>query len=210
MNQLLERQGRDFQDEDARYAYADAVVNALVSAQIKALRDDRGLSQEKLAELIGTKQSGISRLERVDYSAWKIETLRKLARAFGVRLRIGFEEFGTLIDDISGFSEANILPRKFEDDPAFKKPFVESSLAVNAVAAEVPSAPHYECVGDYELRCGLATLSDQIPPSAVAASGNSSTSLATPSAGRMTRKPAISELQIPGGNSSHPMTTAGY
>ena len=121
MNQLLERLSADFTDEDARYAYADAVINAFVSAQIKALREDRELRQEDLAELIGTKQSGISRLEKADYSSWKIETLSKLARAFGVRLRISFEEFGTLVDDVAGFKEKNLLPQKFENDPAFKK-----------------------------------------------------------------------------------------
>lgn len=121
MNELLERLSRDFQDEEGRYAYADSVVNAFVSAQIKALRENRDLSQEKLAELMGTKQSGVSRLERADYSAWKIETLRKLARAFGVRLRISFAEFGTLLEDIGGFKDHNLLPRRFEDDPAFQE-----------------------------------------------------------------------------------------
>jgi transcriptional regulator with XRE-family HTH domain len=120
VNQLLERVGNDFKDEEARYAYADSVVNAFVSAQIKALREDRDLNQEELATLIGTKQSGVSRLERSDYSAWKIETLRKLARAFGVRLRISFEEFGTIVDEVSGFTSDRLLPRKFENDPAFK------------------------------------------------------------------------------------------
>jgi len=121
VNQLLERLGKDFKDEDNRYVYADTVTNAFVSAQIKALKEDRKLSQAELAELIGTQQSGISRLLRLDYSAWQIETLRKLARAFGVRLRISFEEFGTLMDDVSGFNKKNLLPRKFEDDPAFKE-----------------------------------------------------------------------------------------
>ena len=120
MNQLLDRLKSDFQNEDARYEYADSVVNAFVSAQIKELREDRDLSQGKLAELIGTKQSGVSRLERSDYSSWKVETLRKLARAFGVRLRLGFEEFGTILDDVAGFEPKDLLPRRFEDDPVFQ------------------------------------------------------------------------------------------
>jgi transcriptional regulator with XRE-family HTH domain len=102
-----------------RYVYADTAVNALVSAQIKALREDRKLSQKELAELVGTKQSGISRLEKADYATWKIETLRKLARAFGVRLRISFDEFGTLPPDLRGFTEDRLCPRRFEDDPVF-------------------------------------------------------------------------------------------
>jgi ribosome-binding protein aMBF1 (putative translation factor) len=92
VNELLERLKEDFQNEEARYAYAESVANAYISEQIKKLREDRGLSQEELAALIGTKQSGISRLQSRDYSAWKVETLRKLAKAFGVRLRISFED----------------------------------------------------------------------------------------------------------------------
>src|SRR5260370_25107235 len=98
VSELLEQLRKDRQNEEARYAYADTVSNAFVSAQIKGLREERELSQEELANRIGTKQSGISRLEKADYSAWKVETLRKLAKALGVRLRIRFEEFGTLVD----------------------------------------------------------------------------------------------------------------
>ncbi len=144
---FIEQLKHSLATEEARYAYADTVTNAFVSAQIKALREDRELSQEELAELIGTKQSGISRLERADYSAWKIETLRKLARAFGVRLRIGFEEFGTLIEDIGSFKEKNLLPHKFEDDPTFKD---NSKPKVEEIAAEISPAtnPANRTLGD--------------------------------------------------------------
>lgn len=117
MNELLEELKKDLQEEESRYAYADTVTNAFVSAQIKALREERGLSQQELAGLAGTKQSGISRLEKSEYSAWKVETLRKLAKALGVRLRIRFEGFGSLVDEIKGFNEENLVPKRFEQDP---------------------------------------------------------------------------------------------
>ncbi|HEV8041846.1 MAG TPA: helix-turn-helix transcriptional regulator, partial [Bryobacteraceae bacterium] len=119
VNELLDRLREEFRDEDSRYAYADSVANAFIAAQIKALREERKLTQEKLAELTGTKQSGISRFQKAEYSGWKVETLRKLAKAFGVRLRISFEEFGTLPTDVGGFSKERLAPRKFEDDPIF-------------------------------------------------------------------------------------------
>ena len=135
MNQLLERLKGDLQDEEARYSYADSVTNAFVAAQIKALREDRDLNQEELAGLIGTKQSGISRLERADYSAWKVETLRKIARAFGVRLRIRFEGFGSLPDEVGGFDRTNLAPHKFEDDPAFKETNESGHARIQGLAA---------------------------------------------------------------------------
>jgi DNA-binding XRE family transcriptional regulator len=116
MSQLLENLRATFRDEDSRYAYAEAHLNASIASQTKKLRGD--MSQQELAEKIGTKQSGISRLENANYSSWKVETLRKLARAFGVRLRISFEEFGTLIPEIETF-EKRLQPRKFENDPVF-------------------------------------------------------------------------------------------
>jgi len=114
---FIEQLRRSLDNEDLRYVYADTITNAFISAQIKALREERELSQLELAKLIGTQQSGISRLEKSDYSAWKVETLRKLAKAFHVRLRIRFEEFGTLIDEAGGFNEGVLCPERFEEDP---------------------------------------------------------------------------------------------
>jgi hypothetical protein len=48
-----------------------------------------------------------------------VETLRKLARALGVRLRISFEEFGTLPDEFESFRRENLLRAPFEHDPVF-------------------------------------------------------------------------------------------
>ncbi len=117
MDELIERLCRDLHNENLRHVYADAITNAFVSAQIKGLREQRNLSQEELGALIGTQQSGVSRLEKTDYSAWKVETLRKLAKAFGGRLPIRFEGFGSLVDEITGFTDEHLLPATFENDP---------------------------------------------------------------------------------------------
>ena len=134
MDKVLERLKTEFQSTEARYAYADSVTNAFLTAQIKALREDRRLTQEKLAELVGTKQSGISRWQNSGYSNCKVESLRKFAEAFGVRLRIRFEEFGTLPDEVNGFDERSLTPRRFEDDPAFNEPSKELAKIAGASA----------------------------------------------------------------------------
>ena len=125
----------ELRDEDYRYAYAEEFLNTLVATQIKVLREQRDLTQQELADLIGTKQAGISRLENVNYSAWKTETLRKLARALGVRLRITFETFGTLLDDGARFSPQNLERPEFADDPAFQEQ-VAASAPVKQAAVE--------------------------------------------------------------------------
>lgn len=49
--------------------------------QLTSLRDKRELSQARLAELIGTKQQAISRLEDPSYASHTLRTLRQVAEA---------------------------------------------------------------------------------------------------------------------------------
>src|SRR5438045_2161128 len=95
---------REFQDPEYRYAYAEDFLNTWIATQIVTLREQRGLSQTKFGELIGTKQPGVSRLENVNHSTWETGTLKRIAKALGVRLRISFETFGTLIDEDKKFN----------------------------------------------------------------------------------------------------------
>jgi transcriptional regulator with XRE-family HTH domain len=120
------------EDEEYRYAYAEDFLNTYIATQIKVLRDEREMKQEDLAQAIGTKQSGISRLENVNYSNWKTETLKKLARAFGVRLRISFETFGSLLSEDAEFSREALKRPKFEDDPVFKPQGISAEMEEQA------------------------------------------------------------------------------
>src|ERR1039457_3125984 len=119
MRASRERPPRAFRDEEYRYAYAEDFLNTWVATQIVTLREQRGLNQTELGELIGTKQPGVSRLENVNHSTWKTETLKKIARALGVRLRISFETFGALLDEDSHFSRDFLMRPRFEDDLSF-------------------------------------------------------------------------------------------
>lgn len=130
MNKTIERlKGLS---EDARYAYADSISNTFFTAQIKTLQEERGLTQEKLAELVGTQQSGISRWLNTGFATCKIESLRRFSKAFGVRLRVSFEEFGTLPDDVQGFTKERLAPRKFEEDSAFREASIEEPTSVDS------------------------------------------------------------------------------
>jgi transcriptional regulator with XRE-family HTH domain len=140
VDKVLGRLKAEFAGKESRYAYADTVINAFLAAQIKALREDRGLTQEDLAELVGTQQSGISRWLNSGFSSCKIESLRKFARAFGVRLRVSFEEFGTLPSDVGGFTKERLAPRRFEDDPAFKNGIASGEENGSALLQRAPTA----------------------------------------------------------------------
>ena len=57
--------------------------------QLTRLRISKGLSQAELAELVGTKQPGIARLESGKTEP-KLSFLRRVAKALGYRLEIRF------------------------------------------------------------------------------------------------------------------------
>lgn len=112
----------EFQDEDYRYAYDEEFSNARMATQIKVLRESKQptLKQVELAERAGMKQSRISELENVNYNSWSVSTLRRLARALGVRFFFGFESWGELLPEIKSFSRDSLERPSFDEDTAFK------------------------------------------------------------------------------------------
>lgn len=59
-----------------------------IAFQVYDLRKKAGLTQKQLADLVGTKQSNIARLESADYTAYTLTTLEKITRALKARLEI--------------------------------------------------------------------------------------------------------------------------
>src|SRR5712691_1038092 len=122
MNMYRGRLMKELQDEDYRYAYDEEFANSRMATQIKVIREQHeGMTQAKLAEKAGMRQSRISALENVDYSAWSISTLRRLARALGVRLSFKFESWGELLSEVDTFSREALQRPDFEHDPAFEE-----------------------------------------------------------------------------------------
>jgi transcriptional regulator with XRE-family HTH domain len=118
MSTLAERLIEDFADKDFAHGYMEDHGNAVIAAQIRALREQRGLSQKALAELAGMKQASISRLEDVDYDAWTVKTLRKLAEAFDVHLKVAFAPFSESILDVTNLNRDALQVRPREEDLA--------------------------------------------------------------------------------------------
>jgi len=63
-----------------------------IGDQIKELRRKKGLNQSELAELVGTSQSTIARLENPDNFSYSLKTLLKIAEALDMELVISFRE----------------------------------------------------------------------------------------------------------------------
>jgi ribosome-binding protein aMBF1 (putative translation factor) len=64
--------------------------NSDVAEKVYQMRKEAKLTQKQLAELIGTQQSVISRIEDADYDRHSLSILRRIARALGKKLVIEF------------------------------------------------------------------------------------------------------------------------
>lgn len=73
---------RAWQELDTEFTLLEALIKA---------REEAGLTQEELAERIGTKQPALSRLEKGGFRKANIETLRKIAHALDHRLVVKLE-----------------------------------------------------------------------------------------------------------------------
>lgn len=136
MNQLLRKLRETFLDKDYRYAYAESFMNSYIAAQIKTLREENALTPEELARTLGTRKGTISRIEDVSYESWTIDTLKKIARALGVRLKISFEEFGTLVREIENFRREELTRMPFDRDPVFLSGSSPSSIDTVALGLQ--------------------------------------------------------------------------
>jgi len=110
MNSTLQR----IKDKVRRNKYIANQIRMGLRFQMRALRKDRNLTQAELAELIGTKQSVISRVESRDADKLSIPTLLKLAEALDVGLVVRFEPIDTVAGWYDNLSPEKLAPQKSE------------------------------------------------------------------------------------------------
>jgi transcriptional regulator with XRE-family HTH domain len=166
---LRNRLKRQLRDKQFRHAYADEHLNLSISTQIKTIRESQQMSQAAFAERVGTKQAGVSRIESANYSGWSIALLRRLAEAFDLRLRVSFEEFGTLWKEVDNFNRESLHRREFDNDPEFK----EATATAQAMAVPrsnvvpIDTLPHP--VGAINLQSDIRQHYERMPPGAAGA-----------------------------------------
>jgi transcriptional regulator with XRE-family HTH domain len=142
--------------------YRDAFVGSQISIglpfQIRALREQRGWKQSRLASEAGMLQPRISAMENPGGAKFNLETLRRLASAFDVALVVRFVPFGELVDWSERFNPDTFSIPNFEDDPALKEQALQepgevaAAEATQAVALKLPATAK---VGDLS-RLGIS------------------------------------------------------
>jgi transcriptional regulator with XRE-family HTH domain len=147
VHNIVTKLRQELRDPEYSEGYAESFLNSFVATQIKVIREQRDMTQAELAREIGTTQAGISRIENVNYSSWSFRTLIKLARAFHVRLKVSFEPYGTLPDEVVSFDRKNLERVKREEDPGLMP--TEKSLVKPSARSRI-----YEDLFAYEQSVG--------------------------------------------------------
>jgi ribosome-binding protein aMBF1 (putative translation factor) len=75
-------------DPELRELIEEETMNAQVARMIYEARTRAGLTQQQLAELVGTKQSVIARLEDADYEGHSLSMLQRIATALNQKLEM--------------------------------------------------------------------------------------------------------------------------
>ena len=84
-DRFLERKLKD-PEYRARFEAADHAWD--IALQLAALRQARGLTQKQVAELLGTRQQAIARLEDPTYSGHSLSMVRRYVEALGASLDV--------------------------------------------------------------------------------------------------------------------------
>ncbi len=134
MSELRSNLREEFHDKEYRHAYADESLSTYIATQIKVLREQRKLTQRELAELADMAQPRIAVLEDVNYSSWSINTLRRLAQAFDVRLSVRFEKFSSLIPEIETLGREALERESFAEDTWFHKKDAQSTASLGGAS----------------------------------------------------------------------------
>ncbi len=89
---ILDRMMGD--DSQLSHLANEALVNAEVAQRTYEVRTKSKLTQKQLAELVGTTQSAIARLEDADYEGHSLSMLQRIATAVKMRLEVRFVSAG--------------------------------------------------------------------------------------------------------------------
>jgi transcriptional regulator with XRE-family HTH domain len=138
------------QNREYRQKFFLAEASAHIAEQLIALRKRLNLDQTQLAEMIGTHQPAISRVEKADYQNWSFNTLRKIADAQDARIRVSIRP-------------AEDILKEYETE-AGEQPIEEfATVILNQMAAE-QSAHQNLYVNPWQANQGTSAMDYRHPP----------------------------------------------
>ena len=120
MSTNTERRNKIFKSLLANKKYRDEFVRESVRVgiafQIRANRDARGWSQEKLAAMAGRKQPFISRIENPQFEGMTLDTLLRIVSAFDAALQVKIVSFSQLPGVSTPITEHGLIALSIDED----------------------------------------------------------------------------------------------
>lgn len=116
----------------ARHAYLEAEVVTGLAHQIRAIRMQRGWTQNDLAKRMHTTQAAVSRLEDPSYGRYTLSTLVELAKTFDSGMQVRFVSFVTMLHETFVPNAKNREVPTFEEE-APQVDFYRPNLSASGV-----------------------------------------------------------------------------
>lgn len=120
MNRTLNRTrqiARSTDDQAYATAFVSAEIDTTLPFQLRAMRKQRGWTQQELADQINANQKTISDFENPNYARFTLTSLKKIAAAFDVALIVRFAPFSELVDWAATLSADQVnVPRRDKDE----------------------------------------------------------------------------------------------
>ena len=91
-------------------------ITGTTAAQIRSMREEKGWSQEQLAEEATMGQARISLLENPNYQSLSLNTLKRIANVFDVALVVRFVPFSKLFELLDNESQGTLAVASFESE----------------------------------------------------------------------------------------------
>jgi transcriptional regulator with XRE-family HTH domain len=104
------------ESKEYREEFAALEMKRGVSFQIRAMLNNRGWTQEELAEKAGLSQGVVSRAQNPDYGNLTVNTITRVADGFGVVFLGRFVGYSEFIEWLENTDEESINPLSFEDE----------------------------------------------------------------------------------------------
>lgn len=107
-------------NKEYRDAFLAELITTGIPFQIRALREQRNLTQKQLGDQADMAQETISRLEDPNYGKLNLKTLKRLASAFDIGLVVRFAPFSELVSWEINLSPESLEVLSFEQESYFQ------------------------------------------------------------------------------------------
>jgi hypothetical protein len=102
-----------FHDKHYRDSYVAGHTRQMLARQMRNFRGE--LPQGEFGELIGKRQTVVSRLENPNYGAWQLRTMFEIASKLNVAVFVRFVDFPTFLKYSNDFSDRAFHPKPYDE-----------------------------------------------------------------------------------------------